>query len=168
MSKSFGPVLFYEKPIPLPKMVRVWDQAPDQLSPELEAKLARVVSLLEKLVEDRPAVADVMSEKKRQRHENARRLRNRDTDSMKFLQDAIRQAAFEAACEGSQAAYTARNPHTAQQDEPQERRVQYPHKPRQREPWEDRLAAQDSASRFLIICEEAENAYAARNPHKRR
>ena len=120
---------------------------PKKRDPKLEAKLARVVALLERLVaEDRPAV----------------------TDGMKFLQDAIRQVAFEAACEGAQAAYAARNPHKAQQkDTAQEKRLQYPHKPRQREPWENRIAAQDSANWFLIMCQESENAYAARNPHKR-
>lgn len=160
--------MVYTTPIPLPKMVMVKDQAPKKRDPKLEAKLARVVALLEKLVaEDRPAVTDVMAAKKKQRHENARRLRERDTDSMKFLQDAIRQAAYEAACEGSQAAYAARNPHKAQQDEPQDTRVQYPHKPRQRAPWEDLLATTDSSSRFLIMCEQSQAAYEARNPHKK-
>lgn len=164
MSKSFGPVMFFEKPIPLPKMVMVKDQAPEQLPPELKEKLSRVVALLEKLVaEDRPEVADIMGAKKAQRQENARRLRDRNTDSMKFLQDAIRQAAYEAACEGSQAAYAARNPHKAQQDAPQETRLQYPHKPRRREAWEDRLATRDSA---MSICQQCEAAYAMRNPHK--
>ena len=140
---------------------------PKKRDSKLEAKLARVVELLEKLVaEDRPAAADVMAAKKQQRQENARRLRDRDTDSMKFLQDAIRQAAYEANCDFAQAAYAARNPHKAQQDAPQDTRVQYPHKPRQRAPWEDRLATTDSSSRFLIMCEQSENAYAARNPHK--
>ena len=139
-------------------------EQPKKRDTKLEAKLAKVVELLEKLVaEDRPAV-DVMAVKKQQRHENARRLR--DTDSLAFLQDAIRQAAYEAACEGSQAAYAARNPHKAKQkDTAQDTRLQYPHKPRQREPWEDRLATMDS--RFLIICQESEDAYAARNPHKK-
>ena len=172
--------MFYTTPIPLPKMVMVKDQVP-QRDPDVEKKLARVVALLEKLVEeDRPAETDVMAAKKQQRRENARRLRERNAKAKKyetpedrvtvparFLEDAIRQAAFEAACEVSQAAYAARNPHKAQQDEPQENRVQYPHKPRQRAPWEDRLATQDSSSGFMIICEQVEAAYAARNPHKR-
>ena len=160
--------MVYTTPIPLPKMVMVKDQAPKKRDPKLEAKLARVVELLEKLVaEDRPAV-DVMAAKKQQRHENARRLRDQGTDSMAFLRDAIRQAAYEAACEGSQAAYAARNPHKAKQkDTAQETRVQYPHKTRQRAPWEERMATTDSSSRFLIMCEQSENAYAARNPHKR-
>lgn len=168
MSKSFGPVLFYEKPIPLPKMVRVWDQAPEQLSPELEKKLAQVVSLLEKLVaEDRPAVADVMSEKKRQRHENARRLRERGMCGLTSLQDAIRRAEFDALCEFAESAYSDRNPHKKQREVPRDSRVQYPHQPRQREPWEGRLAAQDGTARFMTACEQSEAAYAARNPHKR-
>ena len=142
---------------------------PKKADPKLEAKLARVVELLEKLVaEKRPAVTDVMAAKKQQRHENARRLREHGTDSMKFLQDAIRQAAYEAACEGAQSAYAARNPHKAQQDEPRDTRVQYPHKPRKREPWEDRLSTRDSArrSRYEKLCRDSESAYAARNPHK--
>lgn len=175
MSKVFGPVLFYEKPIPLPKMVMVKDQAPKKRDPELEKKLARVVALLEKLVaEDRPAATDVMSAKKAQRRENARRLRERDAkmdtpndDGMTSLLDAIRQATYEANCDFAQAAYAARNPHKDQQDAPQDTRVQYPHKPRQRAPWEDRLATTDSASRFLIICEQSQAAYEARNPHKK-
>ena len=148
--------------------------------PKLEAKLARVVELLEKLVaEDRPAAADVMAAKKAQRRENARRMRERDakakkyetpedrvTVPAKFLEDAIRQATYEANCDFAQAAYAARNPHKDQQGAPQDTRVQYPHKPRQRAPWEDRLATTDSSSRFLIMCEQSENAYAARNPHK--
>ena len=150
---------------------------PKKRDPKLEAKLARVVELLEKLVaEDRPAVTDVMAAKKQQRHENARRLRgaekfesseDRVTVPAKYFEDAIRQAVFEAACEGSQAAYAARNPHKAQKDAPQENRVQYPHQPRQRERWEERLETADSASRFLIACEQSQSAYAARNPHKR-
>lgn len=174
MSKSFGPVMFFEKPIPLPKMVMVTDQAPEQLPPELKEKLSRVIALLEKLVaEDRPAAADVMAAKKAQRRENARRLRERDakyetpedrvTVPAKFLEDAIRQAAYEAACEARQAAYAARNPHKAQQDAPQETRLQYPHKPRRPEAWEDRLATRDSA---MSICQQCEAAYARRNPHK--
>ena len=140
---------------------------PKKRDPKLEAKLARVVELLEKLVaEDRPAVTDVMAAKKQQRRENARRLRERDADGMKFLQDAIRQATYEANCDFAQAAYAARNPHKGQHDAPKDTRVQYPHKPRQRAPWEDRLATTDSSSRFLIMCEQSENAYAARNPHK--
>lgn len=168
MSKAFGPVLFYEKPIPLPKMVMVRDQASKKRDPELEKKLARVVELLEKLVnEDRPAV-DIMAAKKAQRRENARRLRDAKRCSLSdgglgSLEDAIRQAEHEA----SQAAYAARNHHKGDREVPRDSRVQYPHKPRQREAWEGRLAAQDSASRFLIICEESENAYAARNPHKK-
>lgn len=175
----------YTSPMPLPRMCLVNDQAPQQpqkRDPEVERKLARVVALLEKLVnEDRPAAADVMAAKKAQRQENARRLRERDTKARKyetpedrvtvpakFLEDAIRRACFEAACESSAAAYAMRNPHKAQQDAPRETRVQYPHKPRQREPWEDRLAAHDSANRFLIVCEQSEAEYAARNPHKRR
>ena len=31
---------------------------------------------------------------------------------------------------------------------------------------EGRLAAQDSTARFMTACEQAEAAYAARNPHK--
>lgn len=175
-------ICFYGECMPIPGVV-VRDEItkePKERDPDVEEKLARVVALLEKLVEeDRPAV-DVMAAKKQQRRENARRLRERNAKAKKyedpedrvtvparFLGDAIRQAAFEAACEVSQAAYAARNPHKAQQDEPQENRVQYPHKPRQRAPWEDRLAAQDSASGFMIICEQVEAAYAARNPHKR-
>ena len=91
---------------------------PKNRDPKLEAKLARVVDCLEKLVaEDRPAATDVMAAKKAQRRENARRLRERNAKAKKyedtedrvtvparFLEDAIRQAAFEAACEGSQAA----------------------------------------------------------------
>lgn len=149
---------------------------PKERDPDVEKKLARVIALLEELAkEKRPAATDVMAAKKAQRRENARRLRERDAKmgthndgAMKSLLDAIRQATYEANCEFAQAAYAARNPHKDQQDAPQDTRVQYPHKPRQREAWEGRLAAQDSASRFLIICEESENAYAARNPHKRR
>lgn len=163
--------VFYTENFPILTRVAAKDQAPPQRrDPKLEAKLSRIVALLEKLVaEDRPAVTDVMAAKKQQRHENARRLREHGTDSMKFLQDAIRQAAYEAACEGAQAAYTSRNPHKAQQDEPQETRVQYPHKPRQREPWESRIHyTQDSArrSRYEKLCRDSESAYAARNPHK--
>lgn len=171
-------VCFYGECMPIPGVVvrdEITEQPkrrepaqPKKRDPKLEAKLARVVELLEKLVaEDRPAATDVMSAKKAQRRENARRLRDQGTDSLAFLQDAIRQAAYEAACEGSQAAYAARNPHKAQQDEPRDTRVQYPHKPRQRAPWEERLATTDSSSRFLIMCEQSESAYAARNPHKR-
>lgn len=162
--------VFYTENFPIFTRVATKDQAPPQRrDPKMEAKLSRIVALLEKLAaEDRPAVTDVMSAKKRQRRENARRLRDRDTDSMKFLQDAIRQAAYEAACEGAQAAYASRNPHKAQRDEPQETRVQYPHKPRQREPWENRVRyAQDSA-RYEKLCRDSESAYAARNPHKRK
>lgn len=163
-------VCFYGECMPIPGVVvrdEITEQ-PKKRDPELEKKLAQVVALLEKLVaEDRPAVTDVMAAKKKQRHENARRLRDRDTDSMKFLQDAIRQATYEANCDFAQAAYAARNPHKGQQDAPKDTRVQYPHKPRQRAPWEDRLATTDSSRRFLIMCEQSENAYAARNPHKR-
>ena len=142
MSKAFGPVMFFEKPIPLPKMVMVRDQAPQQMTPETKLKLALVVELLEQLVaEDRPA--DVMGAKKAQRRENARRLLEHGTDSMKFLQDAIRQAAYEATCEGIQAAYAARNPHKA----------------RKREAWEERLSIRDH---------DAESVYSGRNPHKRK
>ena len=168
--------MVYTTPIPLPKMVMVKDQAPKKRDPKLEAKLARVVELLEKLVaEDRPAAADVMGAKKAQRRENARRLQERDAKmgthndgAMASLLDAIRQATYEANCDFAQAAYAARNPHKAQQDEPRDTRVEYPHKPRQREPWEERLATTDSGSRFLLICEQSEAAYAARNPHKQK
>lgn len=166
--------MVYTTPIPLPKMAMVRDQAP-QRDPDVEKKLARVIALLEELAkEKRPAAADVMAAKKAQRRENARRLRERDAKmgahndgAMKSLLDAIRQATYEANCDFAQAAYAARNPHKDQQDAPQDTRVQYPHKPRQRAPWEDRLATTDSASRFLIICEQSQAAYAARNPHKK-
>ena len=168
-------ICFYGECMPIPG-VAVRDEitkAPKERDPKLEAKLARVVELLEKLV-DRPAVSDVMAAKKAQRRENARRLRERDArmdtpndDGMTSLLDAIRQATYEANREFAQAAYAARNPHKAQQDAPRETRLQYPHKPRQREPWEERLATTDGASRFLLICQESEEAYAARNPHKR-
>ena len=56
---------------------------PKKRDPKLEAKLARVVELLERLVaEDRPAVTDVMAAKKARERENARRLRDRDTDKI--------------------------------------------------------------------------------------
>lgn len=167
MNKTFRRMT-YDKPLPLTRVVK--DQAPPQRrDPKMEAKLSRIVALLEKLVaEDRPAVTDVMAAKKQQRRENARRLRDRDTDSMKFLQDAIRQAAYEAACEGAQAAYASRNPHKAQQDETQETRVQYPHKPRQREPWENRVRYTKDSARYEKLCRDSESAYAARNPHKKR
>ncbi|WP_209346283.1 hypothetical protein [Flavonifractor sp. AGMB03687] len=169
----------YTSPMPLPRMCLVNDQAPQQpqkRDPEVERKLARVVALLEKLVnEDRPAAADVMAAKKAQRQENARRLRERNAkmdtpndDGMTPLLDAIRRACFETECESSAAAYAMRNPHKAQQDAPGDDRLQYPHKPRQREAWEDRLATRDSGARFMTACEQAEAAYAARNPHKRR
>lgn len=77
-----------------------------------------------------------------------------------------RQEALEE--EVAQWAYAARNPHKAQQDATRDNRLQYPHKHRQREAWEDRLAAHDSAARFMTACEQSEAAYAARNPHKRR
>ena len=155
-------------------------KAPKERDPDVEKKLARVIALLEELAkEKRPAATDVMAAKKAQRRENARRLRERDakakkyetpedrvTVPAKFLEDAIRRAYYETACENSQAAYAARNPHKDQQDAPKDTRVQYPHKPRQRAPWEERLATTDSSSRFLIMCEQSENAYAARNPHK--
>lgn len=166
--------MVYTTPIPLPKMVMVRDQAP-QRDPDVEKKLDRVIALLEELAkEKRPAATDVMSAKKAQRRENARRLRERDAkmgtpndDGMTSLLDAIRQAAYEANCDFAQAAYAARNPHKDQQDAPKDTRVQYPHKPRQRAPWEDRLATTDSSSRFLIMCEQSQAAYAARNPHKK-
>lgn len=169
--------MFFTESFPIHGRIATRDQAPQRRDPEIERKLARVVSLLEKLVaEDRPAV-DVMAAKKAKRRENARRLRgsekfesseDRVTVPAKYFEDAIRQAVFEAACEGAQAAYAARNPHKAQQqDAPQENRVQYQHKPRQRERWEKRLETTDSASRFLIACEQSQSAYAARNPHKR-
>ena len=176
-------VCFYGECMTIPGVV-VRDEItkePKERDPDVKKKLDRVISLLEELAkEKRPAPADVMAAKKAQRRENARRLRERDakakkyetpedrvTVPAKFLEDAIRQAYYEAACENSQAAYAARNPHKAQQDAPQDTRVQYPHKPRQRAPWEDRLATQDSASGFMIICEQVETAYAARNPHKK-
>ena len=142
----------------------------------LKKKLDRVISLLEELAkEKRPAATDVMAAKKAQRRENARRLRERNAkmdtpndDGMTSLLDAIRQATYEANCDFAQAAYAARNPHKDQQDAPKDTRVQYPHKPRQRAPWEDRRSTKDSSSRFLIMCEQSESAYAARNPHKNR
>lgn len=168
MSNKGDMRMVYTTPIPLPKMVMVRDQA-TELSPEIRQKLDRVIALLEKLVaEDRPAVADIMSEKKRQRHENARRLRDRGMDGLTSLQDAIRRAEFDALCEFAESAYSDRNPHKKQREVPRDSRVQYPHQPRQREPWEGRLAAQDSTARFMTACEQSEAAYAARNPHKRR
>lgn len=166
--------MVYTTPIPLPKMAMVRDQAP-QRDPDMKKKLDRVIALLEELAkEKRPAATDVMAAKKAQRRENARRLRERDAkmgthndDAMTSLLDAIRQATYEANCDFAQAAYAARNPHKDQQDAPKDTRVQYPHKPRQRAPWEDRLATTDSASRFLIICEQSQAAYEARNPHKK-
>lgn len=168
MSNKGNMRMVYTTPIPLPEMVMVRDQAPE-LSPEVRRKLDRVIALLEKLVnEDRPAV-DLMAAKKAQRRENVRRLRDVKRRSLSdgglgALDDAIRQADYEAA----QEAYAARNPHKVQQDVPRDNRLQYPHKHRQREAWEDRLAAHDSAARFMTACEQAEAAYAARNPHKRR
>ena len=167
--------MVYTTPIPLPKMLMVRDQAP-QRDPDVKKKLDRVISLLEELAkEKRPAATDVMAAKKAQRRENARRLRERNAkmdtpndDGMTSLLDAIRQATYEANCDFAQAAYAARNPHKAQQDAPKDTRVQYPHKPRQRAPWEDRRSTKDSSSRFLIMCEQSESAYAARNPHKNR
>lgn len=153
-------VCFYGEPMTIPRTF-VRDEItaqPKKRTPELEAKLSQVVDLLEKLVAENRR--EVTNKKKSQRREQG-------TDSLSFLQDAIRQAAFEAACEATQTAYAARNPHKAQKDAPQETRVQYPHKPRQREPWEDRLSVQDGANHFLFICEQSHNAYAARNPHKR-
>lgn len=164
MSKTFGPVPFFEKPIPLPKMVRVWDQQPQKRDPELDRKLARVVALLEELVGETHPAVDVMAEKRKQKQENARRLRERNarqkqyetpedrvTVPARFLQDALRQAAYEEVCRRAEKSYSARNPH----------------KPRQRAEWETRLATRDSESRFMTACEQAQAAYAARNPHKR-
>lgn len=170
-------VCFYGECMPIPGVV-VRDEItkePKERDPDMKKKLDRVIALLEELAkEKRPAATDVMSAKKAQRRENARRLRERNAkmdtpndDGMTSLLDAIRQATYEANCDFAQAAYAARNPHKDQQDAPQDTRVQYPHKPRQRAPWEDRLATTDSSSRFLIMCEQSENAYAARNPHKR-
>ena len=205
-------ICFYGECMPIPGVV-VRDEItkePKERDPDVEAKLARVVALLEKLVEeDRPAETDVMAAKKQQRRENARRLRERNAKAKKYedpedrvtvpaefleksdvvaarkkmyqenakrmlekspeyrLNDALRKLEYEQRCRDAENAYSARNPHKAQQDEPQENRVQYPHKPRKRAPWEDRLATQDSASGFMIICEQVEAAYAARNPHKR-
>ena len=170
-------VCFYGECMPIPGVV-VRDEItkePKERDPDVEKKLARVIALLEELAKERhPAATDVMAAKKAQRRENARRLRERDAKmgahndgAMKSLLDAIRQATYEANCDFAQAAYAARNPHKDQQDAPKDTRVQYPHKPRQRAPWEDRLATTDSASRFLIICEQSQAAYAARNPHKK-
>lgn len=170
-------VCFYGECMPIPGVV-VRDEItkePKERDPDVKKKLDRVISLLEELAKQkRPAPTDALTEKKAQRRENARRLRERDAkmgtpndDGMTSLLDAIRQAAYEANCDFAQAAYAARNPHKDQQDAPQDTRVQYPHKPRQRAPWENLLATTDSASRFLIICQESEDAYAARNPHKR-
>ena len=176
-------VCFYGECMPIPGVV-VRDEItkePKERDPDVKKKLDRVIALLEELAKQkRPAPTDALTEKKAQRRENARRLRERDakakkyetpedrvTVPAKFLEDAIRRAYYEAACENSQAAYAARNPHKDQQDAPQDTRVQYPHKPRQRAPWEDRLATTDSASRFLIICEQSQAAYEARNPHKK-
>lgn len=177
-------VCLYGECMPIPGVV-VRDEItkePKERDPDVKKKLDRVISLLEELAkEKRPAAADIMAAKKAQRQENARRLRERDTKARKyetpedrvtvpakFLEDAIRRACFEAACESSAAAYAMRNPHKAQQDAPRDDRLQYPHKPRQREAWEDRLATRDSGARFMTACEQAEAAYAARNPHKRR
>lgn len=170
-------VCFYGECMPIPGVV-VRDEITKESKerdPDVRKKLDRVIALLEELAkEKRPAATDVMSAKKAQRRENARRLRERDAKmgthndgAMKSLLDAIRQATYEANCEFAQAAYAARNPHKDQQDAPQDTRVQYPHKPRQRAPWEDRLATQDGESRFLIICEQSQAAYEARNPHKK-
>ena len=152
--------MFFTESFPIHGRIATRDQAPERLSPELEKKLAQVVSLLEKLVvaEDRPAVADVMSEKKRQRHENARRLRDRGMGGLTSLQDAIRRAEFDALCEFAESAYSDRNPHRKQREVPRDSRVQYPHQPRQREAWEGRLAAQDSTARFMTACEQSEAA----------
>lgn len=170
-------VCLYGECMPIPGVV-VRDEItkePKERDPDVKKKLDRVIALLEELAkEKRPAATDVMAAKKAQRLENARRLRERDAkmgtpndDGMTSLLDAIRQATYEANCDFAQAAYAARNPHKDQQDAPKDTRVQYPHKPRQRAPWEDRLATTDSAGRFLIMCEQSESAYAARNPHKR-
>lgn len=170
-------VCFYGECMPIPGVV-VRDEItkePKERDPDVKKKLDRVIALLEELAkEKRPAATDVMAAKKAQRRENARRLRERNAkmdtpndDGMTSLLDAIRQATYEANCEFAQAAYAARNPHKDQQDAPQDTRVQYPHKPRQRAPWEDRLATTDSSSRFLIMCEQSQAAYAARNPHKK-
>lgn len=170
-------ICFYGECMPIPG-VPVRDEItaqPKKADPKTEAKLARVVELLEKLVaEDRPAATDVMTAKKSQRRENARRLReqwrfetseDRVTLPGKYFQDSARLTAFEKSCRDIQAAYADRNPH--KQKGPRESRLQYPHKPRQREPWEGRLAAQDSTAQFMTACEQAAEAYAARNPHKR-
>lgn len=170
-------VCFYGECMPIPGVV-VRDEItkePKERDPDVKKKLDRVIALLEELAAGkRPTATDVMAAKKAQRRENARRLRERDAkmgtpndDGMTSLLDAIRQATYEANCDFAQAAYAARNPHKDQQDAPKDTRVQYPHKPRQRAPWEDRLATTDSASRFLIICEQSQAAYAARNPHKK-
>lgn len=161
--------MFFTERFPILRNVETIDQAPERMDPKLEKKLAQVVALLEKLVVegDRPAVSDVMAAKKIQRRENARRLRDRGADGMTSLLDAIKRAEYDALCEIAEGAYAARNPHKEQREVSRDSRVQYPHKPRQREAWEDRRATTDSASRFLIICQEAEAAYAARNPHKR-
>ena len=163
-------ICFYGECMPIPG-VAVRDEitkAPKERDPKLEAKLARVVELLEKMVaEDRPAATDVMGAKRALRRENARRLREQGTDSMTSLLDAIKRAEYDALCEYAESAYAARNPHKEQREVSRDSRVQYPHKPRQREPWEDRKSTTDGASRFLLICQESEEAYAARNPHKR-